>query len=79
MKPLFHDRTGRRISDYGPLEGNLSCWAYSESANFLDAYGAQGSTRSDTLLGNHATKIFHRNADPTTNEWASKVITKETT
>jgi len=32
----------------------------------------------DTLLGNHATKIFHRNGDPTTNEWASKVIAKET-
>jgi hypothetical protein len=29
-------------------------------------------------MGNHATKIFHRNGDPTTNEWASKVIAKET-
>jgi hypothetical protein len=35
--------------------------------------------KSATLLGNHATKIFHRNGDPTTNEWASKVIAKETT
>jgi type IV secretory pathway TraG/TraD family ATPase VirD4 len=54
-----------------PIDRNLS--------NFLDAYGAQGKHKVDTLLGNHATKIFHRNGDPTTNEWASKVIAKETT
>jgi type IV secretory pathway TraG/TraD family ATPase VirD4 len=47
--------------------------------NFLDAYGRDGKHKVDTLLGNHATKIFHRNGDPTTNEWASKVIAKETT
>ena len=47
--------------------------------NFLDAYGRDGRPKVDTLLGNHATKIFHRNGDPTTNEWASKVIAKETT
>ena len=29
-------------------------------------------------LIDNATKIFHRNGDPTTNEWASKVIAKET-
>ena len=46
--------------------------------NFLDAYGRDGNHKVDTLLGNHATKIFHRNGDPTTNEWASKVIAKET-
>jgi hypothetical protein len=46
--------------------------------NFLDAYGRDGEHKVDTLLGNHATKIFHRNGDPTTNEWASKVIAKET-
>jgi TraM recognition site of TraD and TraG len=45
--------------------------------NFLDAYGRDGKHKVDTLLGNHATKIFHRNGDPTTNEWASKVIAKE--
>src|SRR5271166_1530013 len=38
-----------------------------------------GRPKVDTLLGNHATKIFHRNGDPVTNEWASKVIAKETT
>jgi hypothetical protein len=37
--------------------------------NFLDAYGRDGKHKIDTLLGNHATKIFHRNGDPTTNEW----------
>lgn len=45
--------------------------------NFLDAYGATGKHKVDTLLGNHATKIFHRQGDPTTNEWASKVIAKD--
>lgn len=47
--------------------------------NFLDAYGRDGKPKVDTLLGNHALKIWHRNGDPTTNEWASKVIAKETT
>ena len=47
--------------------------------NFLDAYGRDGKAKVDTLLGNHVTKIFHRNGDPVTNEWASKVIAKETT
>ena len=46
--------------------------------NFLDAYGRDGKAKVDTLLGNHVTKIFHRNGDPVTNEWASKVIAKET-
>src|SRR5271166_3881881 len=46
--------------------------------NFLDAYGRDGKHKVDSLLGNHATKIFHRNGDPTTNEWSSKVIAKET-
>lgn len=46
--------------------------------NFLDAYGTSGKHKVDTLLGNHATKIFHRNGDPTTNEWASRVIAKDT-
>jgi hypothetical protein len=45
--------------------------------NFLDAYGSQGKHKVDTLLGNHATKIFHRQGDPTTNEWAAKVIAKD--
>jgi len=46
--------------------------------NFLDAYGRDGKNKVETLLGNHATKIFHRNSDPATNEWASRVIAKET-
>ncbi|MGA8657785.1 MAG: TraM recognition domain-containing protein [Chthoniobacterales bacterium] len=46
--------------------------------NFLDAYGPNGKHKVETLLGNHATKIFHRNGDPTTNEWAAKIIAKET-
>jgi type IV secretory pathway TraG/TraD family ATPase VirD4 len=46
--------------------------------NFLDAYGPNGKHKVDTLLGNHTTKILHRNNDPTTNEWASKMIAKDT-
>jgi TraM recognition site of TraD and TraG len=46
--------------------------------NFLDAYGPHGKHKVDTLLGNHVTKIFHRNNDPTTNEWGSKMIAKDT-
>jgi hypothetical protein len=26
------------------------------------------------FMGNHATKIFHRNGDPTTNEWAIRPV-----
>jgi type IV secretory pathway TraG/TraD family ATPase VirD4 len=47
--------------------------------NFLDAYGPHGKHKVDTLIGNHVTKVFHRNGDPVTNEWAAKVIAKETT
>lgn len=46
--------------------------------NFYDAYGRDGKHKVDTLLGNHATKIFHRNGDPVTNKWASEGIAKET-
>jgi hypothetical protein len=46
--------------------------------NFLDAFGRDGKAKVDTLLGNHVTKIFHRQGDPTTNRWASDVIAKET-
>jgi len=46
--------------------------------NFLDAYGRDGKHKVDSLLGNHATKIFHRNNDPVTNRWGSDVIAKET-
>jgi len=45
--------------------------------NFLDAYGPNGRHKVETLLGNHVLKIWHRNGDPTTNEWASKVIGKQ--
>jgi type IV secretory pathway TraG/TraD family ATPase VirD4 len=47
--------------------------------NFLDAFGPAGKNKVDTLLGNHAgLKVFHRNGDPETNQWASRVIAKET-
>jgi hypothetical protein len=40
--------------------------------NFLDAYGRDGKAKVDTLLGNHVTKIFHRNSDPVTNDGQRK-------
>jgi hypothetical protein len=46
--------------------------------NFLDAYGPNGKHKVYMLLGNHNTKVFHRNGDSETNEWASKVIAKDT-
>jgi hypothetical protein len=39
------------------------------------AYGGPaGQHKVDQLLGVHSTKIWHRNDDPTTNDWASKII-----
>ena len=46
--------------------------------NFLASFGRDGKALVDTLLGNHVTKIFHRQGDPATNRWASDVIAKET-
>lgn len=43
--------------------------------NYLKAYGNENSV--NTLFGNHATKCWHRNGDPATNEWAARVIGKE--
>lgn len=36
--------------------------------------GAQPQHQADMLLANFVTKIFHNNADPTTNRWASDTI-----
>jgi hypothetical protein len=44
--------------------------------NFRAAYGSDNAVNS--LLGHHVTKLFHRDDDPETNEWASKLIAKET-
>jgi hypothetical protein len=45
---------------------------------FLDAFGPGGRHKVDALLGNHATKLFHRNDCPITNKWSSELIAKET-
>ncbi len=37
---------------------------------------SQGKQAADALLGNLSTKIFHANADVTTNQWAADVIGK---
>jgi type IV secretory pathway TraG/TraD family ATPase VirD4 len=47
--------------------------------NLYAAFGRDGKHRVDSLTGNLTTKFFHRNSDATTNEWASKMIAKETT
>lgn len=36
--------------------------------------GEQAKHKADMLLGNFVTKIFHNNADPETNKWASDTI-----
>jgi type IV secretory pathway TraG/TraD family ATPase VirD4 len=46
--------------------------------NFSACFGRDGKALVDTLLGNHVTKIFHRQGDPATNRWAADVIAKET-
>jgi hypothetical protein len=47
---------------------------------FVKAYGGgtQAQLTVDSILGNLVTKAFMKNGDPMTNEWASKVIAKET-
>ena len=44
---------------------------------YYDAYGRDGKHKVEQLLGCHGTKIFHRNDDPVTNEWASKLIASD--
>lgn len=46
------------------------------TANFEAALGSsqKGKAETTSLFGNLTTKIFHCNADPTTNEWASSLI-----
>jgi hypothetical protein len=42
------------------------------------AYGHDGKTKVEGLLGNHSTNIWHRNDCVVTNTWAADVISKET-
>jgi hypothetical protein len=39
--------------------------------------GARGRQQTDSVVSNLQTKIFHRNDDPTTNNWASDVIARD--
>jgi len=60
-------------------QGLLSVRLTQNLPNFYDAFGPAGKHKVDTLLGNHAgLKIFHRNGDPETNQWVSRMIAKET-
>jgi hypothetical protein len=45
-------------------------------SNFVAALGGDESARvrTDSLLANLNTKVFHGNSDPVTNEWASRLI-----
>lgn len=43
------------------------------------AFGAGGKDKTDALLGNFQTKIFHANSDPVTNTFAADTIAKEWT
>jgi hypothetical protein len=40
--------------------------------------GKDPKSAADALLGNLATKIFHANGDPTTNDWAQRLFGNET-
>ena len=42
--------------------------------NYISALGEAARSRVDSLLGNFQTKIFHQNAEPITNRWASDLI-----
>lgn len=39
--------------------------------------GDTGKNRTDQLLGNFSTKIFHANGDPETNRWAADIIGRD--
>jgi hypothetical protein len=45
-------------------------------SNFRAALGENGEAKANALLGNLATKIFHRNSDFSTNHWAAEMIAK---
>jgi hypothetical protein len=45
---------------------------------YLDSFGRDGRHKVDALLGSHTTKFFHRNDCPVTNEFAAKIIAKQT-
>lgn len=45
-------------------------------SNYHAQFGAEGKARTDALLGNCTTKIFHANSDKATNEWACDLISK---
>ena len=42
--------------------------------NYIEAMGNEH--RVDALMGNLATKVFHANAEPTTNQWAADLIAR---
>lgn len=45
------------------------------TSNLIAAFGGQqAKALTDSLLGNMVTKVWHANADPTTNEWSASVI-----
>ncbi|MBZ0304322.1 MAG: TraM recognition domain-containing protein, partial [Anaerolineae bacterium] len=58
-----------------------ACTVYlTQNRSLYDAaFGAGGKDKTDSLLGNFQTKIFHANSDPVTNEYAANVIAKEWT
>ena len=60
---------------------SLGCSVYLTQSmpSLLASLGDGGKALTDQLLGNFATKIFHSNADPETNDWASRTIGKRLT
>jgi hypothetical protein len=46
--------------------------------NFYQQFGQGGREVANSVFGNLNTKIFHKNSDPETNEWASRMFGTET-
>lgn len=81
---LWADEAQVFITDFdrGFQESARSSWAatvyLTQNINNLYAAMAPDHAQAHALLGNLGTKIFHRNSDHVTNQWASDTIGKST-
>lgn len=80
---LWVDEAQAFVTDYDRMfqEGARSACAATvyltqSVSNFRAALGDNADAKANALLGNLATKIFHRNSDFTTNQWAAEMIAK---
>ncbi|MEN1704590.1 MAG: TraM recognition domain-containing protein [Planctomycetota bacterium] len=45
--------------------------------NYVAAFGGDGRSQAESLIGNLGTKIFHANSDVVTNQWAEDTIARD--